>query len=299
MRHGKGSVGWPLEFGGLSGEEVTIANVLSDAGYATAFYSNWHLGDIEESYPHSQGFDEAFFDPYNQISNIWNDRGDAVNVALNVPTHLRKQYPYLYASEALNPTGFVIAIEGRKGELGREWKEPSPETYEELDLESESRIMEFIDRKAGVDQPFFITYWPQMLSFFPKPETKTTQWGLIAEGLHRLDQFIGELMDKLRAMGLADNTLIVAHADNGPMTHNPPAGMGLAETIFRGGKGDFTEGGVRVPAYPRIGDATQHIPNDRIIDGLDQSSLLLKGDSHGRRDDVQIYTGTIHAATVK
>ena len=140
-----------------------------------------------------------------------------------------------------------------------------------------------------------------------------------------LDQFIGTLMDRLVELGIAENTLIVAHADNGPMTHNPPAGMGLAETIFRGGKGDFTEGGVRVPAFAwwpgvieggqivndmiheadlyttfaRLGQATEHIPTDRVIDGLDQTSLLLNGDTHGRRDYLHIYQGDNHAASVK
>ena len=42
-------------------EEVTLAEVLSKGGYATAFHGKWHLGDIEQSYPHNQGFDEAFF----------------------------------------------------------------------------------------------------------------------------------------------------------------------------------------------------------------------------------------------
>ena len=50
--------------------EVTMAEVLSKAGYATAFHGKWHLGDIEESYPHKQGFDEAFFTGYNQILSL-------------------------------------------------------------------------------------------------------------------------------------------------------------------------------------------------------------------------------------
>ena len=317
VRSGMGKVGWPLEFGGISGEEVTTANVLSDAGYATAFYSKWHLGDIEECYPFNQGFDEAFFDPYNQVSNIWNDQGDAVNLALNVSPHLRKQYPYMYDEEALNPTGWVTCIEGKKGEQGSEWREPSVETYSEIDLESERRMIDFIERQVAADTPFFVTYWPLMLQFFQDPVKQTLQWGLIAEGLRRLDEFIGTLMDKLRELGVAENTLLVCHADNGPMTHDPPAGMGLAETIFRGGKGDYTEGGLRVPAFAwwpgvieggqiindiihecdlfttfaRLGQATDHIPRDRVIDGLDQTSLLLNGDAHGRRDYVQVYVG--------
>jgi arylsulfatase len=114
-------------------------------------------------------------------------------------------------------------------------------------------------------------------------------------------------------------------ADNGPMTHNPPPGLGMGEGIFAGGKGDFTEGGVRVCAqawwpgvikpgqivhdiihevdlyttFARLAGATKHIPGDRIIDGIDQTALLLNGDTHGRRDHVFIYAGPNLAATVK
>jgi arylsulfatase len=56
-------------------------------------------------------------------------------------------------------------------------------------------------------------------------------------------------MDKLSELGIAENTLIVCMAVNGPMIHNPPSLMGLVDTIFRGGKGDFLEGGVRVPGF--------------------------------------------------
>jgi arylsulfatase len=70
VRSGMYNIGMLLESHGMSGEEVTIAEVLSNAGYATAFYGKWHLGDIEESYPHNQGFDEAFFTGYNQIISL-------------------------------------------------------------------------------------------------------------------------------------------------------------------------------------------------------------------------------------
>ena len=89
VRFGMGAVDWPLIFGGIDGDEVTTANVLSDAGYATAFYAKWHLGDIPESYCHNQGFDEALFLPYNQVSSIWNPVGDAMNAAPG-SAHMRK-----------------------------------------------------------------------------------------------------------------------------------------------------------------------------------------------------------------
>jgi arylsulfatase len=79
VRHGMGVVGMPHEFSGLRKEEVTIAEVLSRAGYATAFYGKGHLGDIEESYLHNQGFDEALFTPMNQITSLYNPKGNIAN----------------------------------------------------------------------------------------------------------------------------------------------------------------------------------------------------------------------------
>ncbi len=67
IRSGMHTVSFPVENSGMDTDEVTIAEVLSKAGYATAFYGKWHLGDTEPSYAHNQGFDEAFFTPYNQV----------------------------------------------------------------------------------------------------------------------------------------------------------------------------------------------------------------------------------------
>jgi arylsulfatase A-like enzyme len=65
---------------------VTIGKVLSEAGYATAFHGKGHLGDIEESYLHNQGFDETLFTPMNQISSLWSPQGTAVNAILGIRT---------------------------------------------------------------------------------------------------------------------------------------------------------------------------------------------------------------------
>ena len=84
VRHGMGVVGMPHEFSGLRAEEVTIAEVLSNAGYATGFFGKGHLGDIEESYLHNQGFDEALFTPMNQITSLYSPQGNAVNAVLGL-----------------------------------------------------------------------------------------------------------------------------------------------------------------------------------------------------------------------
>ena len=239
VRYGMGAVDWPLIFGGLGGDEVTTANVLSDAGYATAFYAKWHLGDIPESYCHNQGFDEALFLPYNQVSSIWNPVGNASNAAPG-SAHMRKDNWTEIDQGGLRGEGLVLVIDGKKDEFTREWGTPDIETYMKIDLECEKRLVDFVQRNAGEKKPFFISYWPNLLSFMPPPieQKQSYNGGGSAEALVRLDAFIGELMDELENQGIAENTLLVVMADNGPIVHNPPTLLGMADTIFRGGKRD-------------------------------------------------------------
>ncbi len=110
VRHGMGVVGMPHEFSGLRAEEVTIAEVLSKAGYATAFYGKGHLGDIEESYLHNQGFDDALFTPMNQITSLYNPQGNAVNAVLGLhpeiyPHHSLPCSPLLPSMIMTQPSG--------------------------------------------------------------------------------------------------------------------------------------------------------------------------------------------------
>lgn len=326
VRHGMGVVGMPHEFAGLRGDEVTIAEVLSEAGYATAHYGKGHLGDVEESYLHNQGFDEAFFTPMNQITSLYDVKGSAANAVLGFSPEIQPEDPYQLDDPGLLPTGWVQIIDGKKGEQGKEWGLPNNEWYGKMDTESEKRMLDFMRRNAEAGKPFFVQYWPNWLNFLvPDMKKETLNGGKVAEAYTRLDKYVGKVMEELDKLGIAENTLFIAMADNGPMVHNPPAGWGMTAIMYRGGKGDFTEGGVRVPAFARwpgvieggqlvgdivhvtdlfttfarLGEASGNIPTDRVIDGIDQTALLLKGDTNGRRDYVHIYQGHTLAATVK
>ena len=326
VRNGMGVVGMPHEMSGLRGDEVTIAEILSKAGYATAHFGKGHLGDIEESYLHNQGFDEALFTPMNQITSLYNPQGTAANAVLGFSPEISPPDPYQLDNPGLLPEGWVMIIEGKKGEKGREWCGTSNECYDKMDTESEKRTLEFIRKNAKTQKPFFVQYWPNFLNFLkPDMPKKTLAGGKVAEALIKLDDFVGRVMKELKELGIEENTLLLVMADNGPMVHNPPAGWGMIDLIYRGGKGDFLEGGVRVPAFAwwpgtikekqsigdiihvtdlfttfaNLGGATQYIPTDRIIDGIDQTALFLNGDTHGRRDYVFIYQGHTLAATVK
>ncbi|MEH6581646.1 MAG: sulfatase-like hydrolase/transferase [Halioglobus sp.] len=326
VRNGMGIVGMPHEASGLAASEVTIGEVLSEAGYATAFYGKGHLGDIEESYLHNQGFDEALFTPMNQISSLYNPQGTAVNAILGMHPEMLPPDPYAMDSPGLNPTGWVMTIEGKKGEQGKEFCGISNECFEKIDIESEKRTIAFMRKNAKAKKPFFVTYQPMWLNFLsPEPKKTSLNGGKIPNQYAKLDAFVGKVMEELKTLGIEENTIFVAMADNGPMSHNPPPGWAMTEIMYRGGKGDFTEGGVRVPAiawwpgmieedqlvsdiihvtdlfttFANLGGATKYVPTDRIIDGIDQTELLLEGDTHGRRDYVHIYQGHTLAATVK
>ena len=327
IRNGMYTVSFPLEYGGMSEKEVTIGEVMSSAGYATAFYGKGHLGDIEESYMTNMGFDEALWAPYNQVPSMYVARGQ---LGPMFPTSV---LPELYPDDPYDldkgwrPDGYVWFLEGTKGGAVREWgTPPNEDDYYAFEAEAQKRVLNFIRKSAKADKPFFISYQPIAAHFLgtkPGDPKLTTSASILHEFFARFDLWLPKLLQELKDQGVEENTLVVLMADNGPMTHHGPPGM--VETLYRGGKGDAWEGAVRVPFLARwpsviepnqiVGDivhitdlyttfanlagAKKHIPTDRIIDGIDQTALLLNGDTHSRRDAVHIYTGDVLGATVK
>lgn len=326
VRSGMHTVAFPVEYSGMDAEEVTIAEVLSEAGYMTAFHGKWHLGDTEFSYCHNQGYDEAFFTPYNQVPSMWTPQAEAANVITGMFPEMYAEDPY-EIDQSHWPRGSVWTLEGKKGGETLEWRDTSStDNYWDAITECRKRTLNFIDRAVEAKKPFFISHQPILLSFLPdarNPKKRTANKNVMAEAIEDLDDFVGELFEHLEEKGIAENTLVMVMADNGPFIHYGPRGM--VETLYTGGKGDFTEGGVRVPClatwpgvigggqiigdivhvtdlfttFAALGGATDKIPTDRVIDGVDQTSLLLNGDGHSRRDYVMIYVGPNLAAGVK
>ena len=102
IRTGTYEIGFPVEYTGFSKENVTIAEVLSQAGYNTAFFGKLHLGDVEESYPHNQGFDVAFWAVYNQVTSLYNKQGEAANAVINMKEELLAPNPYQLDNKWIN-----------------------------------------------------------------------------------------------------------------------------------------------------------------------------------------------------
>ena len=304
VRTGLTDVIFPGNPAGLHPEEVTLAELLSDAGYATAMYGKWHLGEGEETWPHNQGFDEALFGIYNAAPWAWNTEGDK-NFWNN------KKTPELFTRYVLNGL-----MDAKKGEKAREVAPLNLETYTTVEEKTFQQSVDFIKRNAKGDKPFFIYYASHFVSMF----TSHPDWaGKSAQGTHSGDQFmehdhyVGQILKTLKDLRIAENTLVVWMSDNGPMYDFFPESSSSA---FTGGKGDVLEGGVHVPAiawWPgvieqnqlgagllqvtdmyttaaRIGGALGQLPKDRIIDGLEQSSYLMAS-TKSRREYMFHYSG--------
>jgi len=315
---------------GLPENEVTIAEVLKKEGYNTAHVGKWHQGDIEEAYPHNQGFDYASFPLHQQVQlTVMTPESGMANNQFGYNRSLQNDKFEL--DKKFRPFGLVTSVEAKTGgqasevgllKAGEEW---THDHYVKLNELYQKQILEQLDDLAKKDEPFFLQYWPLYpLNFVYEENPESLNGGFHAEKLQLLDGWIGELLDKLEASGEADNTLVVFMADNGLMYHYEGT-SGLNQLIYRGGKTDFTEGALRVDAFvrwpsviepksfagdivhasdlfttfARIAGATDHIPTDRVIDGIDQTALLLNGETHGRRDYVYVYQNDVLRAVVK
>lgn len=315
---------FPIHRMGLPGSEVTIAEVLDD-DYSTGFFEKSHFGDVEESYLHNQGYDEAIFTLYNQFAGQM-FTPEAEDAFMTLGWH-QDEWDRYALDQNFRPTEWMWAVEGFEGQKGKEVSTPvNSDEYHEFNTMAYDRVKQFITKHADDDKPFLLDWWPNVLEMFNEENSpkQTPHGSASSESFYRFDKQIGEIVTMLEDLGIADNTLIVLMADNGPMAeiwpdtyHNPG--------IFRGGKNDFLEGGVRVPAFAywpgviekgavvhdmvhvadlfttfaRLGGKMDAIPTDRVIDGIDQTALLLNGDGYGRRDHVFIYQGAQLSAVVK
>jgi arylsulfatase len=322
VRSGMHTVAFPPEGSGLPAEEVTIAEVLSQAGYNTAFFAKAHQGDIEESYMHNQGFDEAQFSLYNQFGPMmWHKTGEASKGTIGyTPDMTEKKY---LVDQTWRPYGYIMDIEAKKGGKARETLPPTLENYRKINEIHQEKALDYIRRKANDEKPFYMAYWPNVFDFMREGHDFITSNGTVyAQNIETLDLYIGQIVDELEKQGIAENTLIVAMGDNGPMSEVIGS---FYPVIFDGGKGEAREGGIRVAAFSqwpgviekgqivgdmvtvhdlyttfaRLGDAMEYIPTDRIIDGIDQTAVFLEGDGNSRRDYYHVYTGQSHAATIK
>jgi arylsulfatase len=322
-----------IDGSGLAGKEVTLAELLSDSGYNTVHIGKWHLGDIMESWPNHQGFDFAAFPIHQQGQlTVFNDDAAAEGIAVGIG---KNQYDDKFTLDKWfrpDPAHMATVVEGKRGEKVREvhmeqgerWNQKK---YNEMNARFQQQTIEHLRSLAKKDEPFFLQYWPVIPLSNPRhtvDKFTTPNGGTYVESMKQLDGYIGDILGEIDALGIAEDTIVVIMGDNGHFTKYSP-GNGYSPLVFRGGKADTTEGAVRVDAFARwpgmieadsiVGDmvhvadlftslarlsnTSDKIPTDRLIDGVDQSALMLEGETHGRRDTVFIYSGDVLEAVVK
>ncbi len=238
VRTGLTKVGMPGATVGLHAEDPTIAELLKPLGYATGQFGKNHLGDRDEFLPTVHGFDEFFGNLYHLNAE-------------EEPEH--PDYPKDPGfKKKFGPRGVLQATADGKG--GQKVVDTGPLTkkrMETIDEEITTKALAWMEQQAQGDQPFFLWYNSTAMHFRTHLAEKNRGKSGQDEYSDRMvthDEQIGQMLDKLDELGIADNTIVMYSTDNGPENDTWPDG---ANTPFRSQKDTNWEGGWRVPAFIR------------------------------------------------
>lgn len=261
---------------GLNRNEITLAQLLSNQGYATAHFGKWHLGDCPGRYPSDRGFDEWYGIPRTT------DESQFTSTVGFDPTVV--DLPYI--------------MQGKKNGASDNVKVYDLETRREIDAELVDKSIHFMRRNTEQNKAFFL-YLPMVHLHFPTlphPDfAGRTNAGDFADAMVEMDHRVGQIDAAVQQLGIADNTVFIFCSDNGPEFRRP----------YRGTAGPWTgtyhtamEGSLRVPFIIRwpgrvnagctsneivhVTDlyatlaaiAGAGVPTDRPIDGIDQTAFF-------------------------
>jgi arylsulfatase A-like enzyme len=238
IRTGLTKVGMPGATVGLHAEDPTIAELLKPLGYATGQFGKNHLGDRDEYLPTVHGFDEFF-------GNLYHLNAEEEPELPDYPKdpEFKKRY---------GPRGVLHCVADGKG--GQTVKDTGPLTkkrMETIDEEITAKALDWMEKQAKANKPFFLWYNSTAMHFRTHLAAKNRGKSGQDDYSDRMvthDEQIGQMLDKLDELGIADNTIVMYSTDNGPENDTWPDG---ANTPFRSQKDTNWEGGWRVPAFIR------------------------------------------------
>jgi arylsulfatase A-like enzyme len=298
--------------GGLTTTTVTIGEMFKGAGYATAIFGKWHLGKEPQSLPTAHGFDE-----------FWGIPPDLTWDAATYVDTIELTHSIAAPRDVLLAKGPQI-VESVAGGPLRNVKPFTPEVRAEIDNELVAKSLDFMKRQTAAAKPFFL-YLPFSMGHAPNLPSKQfagkSRIGNYGDKLMEGDYHVGQIMDALKDLGVADNTILVFASDNGPTvtTMREMGNLGTPDMgnsgPFRGELGEATEGSIRTcalirwpgyikpdsssyamfsimdffPTFARI--IGTKMPTDRPIDGVDQTDVLLGKSETGNRQSLLSFIG--------
>ena len=281
---------------GITKWEITLAELLEERGYVSGIFGKWHLGDTEGRFPTDQGFDEWIGIPRSSDRAFWPDSNS-------------------FQPDAHPDIRFAHVMSSSKGEKPKDIEVFDRAKRTVMDREITDNTLEFIERQAAAKQPFFafVTYTQTHEPVDPHPDFYgRTGHGSFADVLAQTDTYVGELLAKLGDLGLADDTIFIFTSDNG--REGVPRSFGFTGP-WRSGMFSPYEGSLRVPfiiRWPdkipaqRVSNEVVHqldvfptlakfvgaeTPNDRVLDGVNQSEFFMGKTDASARESLVIYIG--------
>ncbi len=238
IRTGLTKVGLPGTPEGMKAEDPTIATLLKPLGYVTGQFGKNHLGDRDEMLPTAHGFDEFFGNLYHLNAEEEPENPDYPKD----PKFKERFGPRGVIHSWANPDGTQKIVD--TGPLTRK-------RMETVDEEVTKSALEFMDKAKKDDKPFFIWWNSTRMHVFTHLKAESegkTGYGIYADGMAEHDGMVGQLLAKLKELGIENDTIVMYSTDNGAETFTWPDG---GTTMFRGEKNTNWEGGYRVPAVIR------------------------------------------------
>lgn len=294
---------------GMMGDEITIAEVFQQAGYATGAFGKWHLGDYGEYLPTNQGFD-YFYGSH----------------------HVNDMKPFYHVSEEDGEYTIVHGVDEMKDENGKKDQSKLTEWIH-------GEITQWItDTVTNSDEPFFAYYatpWPHGPVFAGDDFDGVSGMGTYVDCITEFDTYLGQLFNTMEELGVLEDTIIIFSSDNGPALEGSTADLRGAKYLpYEGGQkvpfmirwdnngGLFEKGGTRsnsatfVDFFPTLielcgitnGGENNVMPADRVIDGVSFVPVI-RNDSvvhteehpilHMKREDIKAIQYTVPSQTVK